>query len=144
MLGDPASFTKLWVYSSGTQTLVCFVLPNGLGSGAIVVDRNAGVTPPTVLPHSNPAACPFEVVNVIDPVRLWIGYGRVVPTSVCITVGDDTTAVTIAPVVGTDLPGVEIWRDGTGSALDMLACAALLPGPTAPYLACLSTNERLV
>ena len=152
VLSDPASFTKLWVYAPSTsQTLVCFVLPYGLGSGAIVVDTTAGVTPPTVWVHENPNSCPFEVANIQDPARVRIGYGRVVPTSVCLTVGNDTTTVTIEPIVGTDLPEVQIWRDGTGSALDTAACADLLaqatanvPGAAAAYQTCRFTNERLV
>lgn len=152
VLGDPASYTQLWVYSpSASRTLVCFVLPHGLGSGAIVVDSSAGVTPPTIVPHSNPNACALEIVDVADPVPLRITYGRVVPTSVCITLDGDTTAVTIVPVVGVDLPDVQVWRDGTGSVLDIAACADLLAlaladfgGAAAAYHECVFTNERLV
>lgn len=152
VLGDAASYTQLWLYTpSATQTLVCFVLPYGLGSGAVVVDTSVGVTPPTVLVHKNPNYCGLEVVNVVDPVALRIGYGRVVPTSVCITVGSETNSITIEPIVGTDLPGVQIWRDGKGTTLDGAACAsyfaqaqANVPGAGAAYQACIFRNERIL
>jgi hypothetical protein len=151
VLGSPDN--KLWLYSpSSTQTVLCydFVTPTSsvrIASGAVVIGAGIGATPPSVTTGSNAAACTFEVVDLADPVSFRIALGAV-GTTVCFTVNDETTSVTLngAGVSGT--PSAEVWRDGTNSFLDFALCsrhlAAYYTGNQVPYWDCANGTHRVV
>lgn len=140
---------KVWVYSpSATQTIICFELHSvvGIASGAVVVGAGLWGTPSVTI-GSDDDACTVEVVDLTDPVALRIALGAV-GTTVCLSVNGETTAITVNGVGVAVPPSIEVWRDGTDSLLDRVACAAHLPeyltGDQGPYLDCAYSNERLV
>lgn len=151
VLGSPDN--KLWLYSpSSTQTVLCFdfVTPTSdvrIASGAVVIGAGVGATPPSVTTGSNAAACTLELVDLADPVAFRIALGAV-GTTVCFTLNDETTSVTLngAGVSGT--PSVQVWRDGTNSWLEFALCsrhlAAFYTGNENPYWDCAYDNARIV
>lgn len=116
---------KLWVYSpTPSQTIVCFdfYAATVLAAGALVVNTNAGLTPPAVTPGTDPAACTIEVVRILDPVPFRLALGASGMTA-CFTVNSTTTSVTLGLPGVTGVPSVELWSDASYSWVDFVLCA---------------------
>jgi hypothetical protein len=145
VLGRPDTATKLWAYSAAGQTTVCFLFPDyptPVGGGAVVATSGVSFAPPSVTPGTDPAACVAEVVDIVDPTALRIAYGAT-GTTVCLTVNDETTTLTFRGPSVTQVPSVEVWRDGTGGWFDFPFCAAQVAN-SAAYNTCLNTPGRVV
>jgi len=158
VLGDPGTFTTLWVYSPSTsQTIVCFQLPEVdgrlLAQGALVINANASLTPPTVTPGTDPAACTVELADFQDPVPVRIALGAS-GTTACFTVNNTTTSVTLGlGGIGT-VPSVELWRDGVETWLGYaFFCGPIYvyeynvannPYAISNYWNCMRSNQRIV
>lgn len=140
-LGD----NKLWLYSEGTTTYVCFSFLPGLpiGGGAIVA--RGSISAPTVTFGSDPSVCTVNVVDLTDPVRFRIALGL---THACFTLGSSTTTVSFGTPEPAP-PAIEVWRDGEISLIDLAGCAAelaawMVSGDDTAYFACASTPARIV
>ena len=143
---------KLWVYSpDATTTYVCFDFFGtdalAIGGGVIIARAGSGVVAPSVVVGTDPAVCSIAVIDAADPVRLRL-MTSAGGSTVCLTVGSSTTTLTFGLPGVSELPSVEVWRDGRSTLLDTAACAPefaeRLVGDGTPYFVCSGTIQRIV
>ena len=105
---------------SPTETRVCFS-EAGLVVGTVVVHHDPAITQPGVTVTPGTGRCAQQLWDSYQPVQFQTSGGADQDSrSVCFEL--DAATITVA-VHGVDGVTFEVWRPGTGSALDVAACS---------------------